>query len=180
MPAMFPLLYLSILPLFPIYPIFLFSFLFGFTHCLFEKVREWMKLISLDFPKFIWICDFVFSYISMCINNLFFNICFLFLFFEKKRRWYRNGWNRLVQICLFLSVYGAFGFTRIALMQRKFAELTHDQIRVFCFNIWLEHDRGICTGAKWKFSSRNQVGLSIGSFSFLLHCSFYCLFQDII
>lgn len=86
MPAMFPLLYLSILPLFPIYPIFLFSFLFGFTHCLSEEVREWMKLISLDLPKFIWICDFLFFYISMCINNLFFNI-FSFFFKERKMIW---------------------------------------------------------------------------------------------
>lgn len=179
MPAMFPLLYLSILPLFPIYPIFLFSFLFGFTRCLSEKVREWMKLISLDLPKFIWICDFLFFYISMCINNLFF-LTFFSFFFLKKGRWYGSGWNRLVQICLFLSVYGASGLTRNALMQRKFAQLTHDQIRVFCFNIWLEHDRSVCTGVKWKFSSRNQVGLSIGSFFFLLPCSFYCLFQGII
>ena len=85
MPAMFPLLYLSILRLFPIYPIFLFSFLFGFTHCLFEKVREWMKLISLDLPKFIWICDFLFFNMSMCFNNLFFNIFFFFFFFLKRK-----------------------------------------------------------------------------------------------
>ena len=42
-----------------------------------------MKLISLDLPKFIWICDFLFFNMSMCFNNLFFNIFFFFFFFLK-------------------------------------------------------------------------------------------------